>query len=116
MFRRLLIVLVALALTACDMLGLGPDPKIAQREAEAKAVGAACRHGLRSIEDCYAINKGVNKAFIYAGWLEMDGYMRDNKIEGLRAELPPAAVPEKPAASAEEVIGNSVNKATTSTH
>jgi len=111
MFSRLILVLAALALAACDMLGLGPDPRIAQREAEAKAIGAACRHGLRSIEDCYAMNKGINKAFIYAGWLEMDAYMRENKIEGLRAELAPAVAPEKPAAAAEEIITETASKA-----
>jgi len=101
MSRRLLILLVALLLSACDMLGLGPDPRIAQKEADAKAVGAACRNGLRSIEDCYALNKGINKASIYAGWLEMDAYMRENKLEGQRAEIvAPAAAP----APAEEII------------
>jgi len=95
------------------MLGLGPDPRIAQREAEAKAIGAACRHGLRSIEDCYALNKGINKAFIYSGWLEMDAYMRENKIEGLRAEVP-AAEPTRPA-TAEEVITETA-KGKTPTH
>jgi len=110
MSRRFLIVLTAVTLTACDMLGMGPDPKIAQREAEARAIGAACRHGLRSIEDCYALNKGINKAHIYAGWLEMDAYMRENKIEGLRAE-----VVDKPAAPVEEVINEPASKPKTST-
>ena len=90
MSKTLLILCTALLFSACDMLGLGPDPKIAQREAEAKAVGGACRHGLRSIEDCYTLNKGVNKAAIFDGWREMDGYMRENKIEGARAEIQPA--------------------------
>ncbi len=102
MSRRLLIIFAALLLSACDLLGLGPDPKIAQREADAKAIGGACRHGLRSIEDCYTLNKGVNKAAIYAGWREMDEYMRENKLEGLRAEIPlPTATPTAPV---EEVI------------
>jgi hypothetical protein len=103
MSRRLLILLAALLLAACDLLGLGPDPKIAQKEADAKAIGGACRHGLRSIEDCYTLNKGVNKAAIYGGWLEMDAYMRENKLEGLRAEIPPAPAPT-PAAPVEEII------------
>ena len=66
MFRLLLIAVAALLLSACDLLGLGPDPRIAQKEADAKAIGGACRHGLRSIEDCYTLNKGINKAAIYA--------------------------------------------------
>lgn len=102
--RRLLILFVALLLAACDLLGLGPDPRIAQKEADAKAIGAACRNGLRGIEDCYALNKGVNKAAIYAGWLEMDAYMRENKLEGQRAEIVAPAVPPATPAPAEEII------------
>jgi hypothetical protein len=93
----------ALLLGGCDLLGLGPDPRIAQREADAKAIGGACRHGLRSIEDCYTLNKGIAKSAIYAGWREMDEYMRENKLEGVRPEIQPAP-PPTPAASAEEVL------------
>jgi hypothetical protein len=93
MSKRLLIVLAALLLSACDLLGLGPDPKIALKEAEAKAIGGACRHGLRSIEDCYTLNKGINKAAIFDGWREMDAYMRENKIEGAKAEIKPPPPP-----------------------
>ncbi len=106
MSRTLLIVAVTLTLSACDMLGLGPDPRIAQREAEAKAIGAACRYGIRSIEDCYTLNKGINKAFIYSGWLEMDAYMRDNKVEGVRAEMAPTEAVKPAAPAAEEVIND----------
>lgn len=114
MSKHLLIVLTALLLSACDLLGLGPDPRIAQREADAKAIGGACRQGLRSIEDCYTLNKGVNKAAIYAGWLEMDGYMRENKIEGVRAEIqtPSASGSTSEATQpTEEVIQDSKPKA-----
>lgn len=111
MSRRLLIIFVALLLAGCDLLGLGPDPRIAQKEADAKAIGAACRNGLRGIEDCYALNKGVNKAAIYAGWLEMDAYMRENKLEGQRAEI--VAPPAAPAAPAEEIIEEPKAKAKT---
>jgi hypothetical protein len=101
--RNLLIVVSALLLAGCDLLGLGPDPRIAQREADAKAIGGACRHGMRSIEDCYTLNKGIAKSAIYTGWREMDEYMRENKLEGIRPEIQPAP-PAAPAASAEEVI------------
>lgn len=109
MSKHLLIIFIALLLSACDLLGLGPDPRIAQKEADAKATGGACRHGLRSIEDCYTLNKGVNKAAIYAGWREMDEYMRENKLEGLRAEIPlpaPVAAP----APGEEVVDDTKAK------
>ena len=104
MSKRLLIVLAALLLSACDLLGLGPDPKIAQKEAEAKAIGGACRHGLRSIEDCYTLNKGINKAAIFDGWREMDAYMRENKIEGATAEIKPPPPPPPAPAPTEEVV------------
>jgi hypothetical protein len=114
--KRLLIVLVALLLSACDLLGLGPDPKIAQKEAEAKAIGGACRHGLRNIEDCYTLNKGVSKAAIFEGWREMDAYMRENKIEGAKAEIapPPPPAPAQPAA--EDIVQEPKPKAKTAAH
>jgi len=89
---RLPIALALLSLlAACDIPGLGPDPRIAQREEEAKAIGGACRYALRGIEDCYANNPKSSKAAIFTGWKDMDGYMRDNKIEGIPA--PNSATP-----------------------
>ena len=95
MTLRLLITAVALLLAGCEIPGLGPDPRIAQRESEASAIGGACRHGLRGIEDCYSLNTGASKAAIFAGWKEMDQYMRENKIEGLRAAEAVAEPEEK---------------------
>ena len=116
MSNRLLIVFTALLLSACDLLGLGPDPRIAQKEAEAKAIGGACRHGLRSIEDCYTLNKGIAKAAIFTGWREMDEYMRENKIEGVRAEIQASAVADKAPAPTEEVIQETKPKAKAAAH
>ena len=95
MTLRLLITAVALLLAGCEIPGMGPDPRIAQREAEAKAIGGACRHGLRSIEDCYSLNDGASKADMFTGWKEMDQYMRENKIEGVRATVATAAAEEE---------------------
>jgi hypothetical protein len=116
MVKTLLIVCTALLLSACDLLGLGPDPKLLQREAEAKAVGGACRHGLRSIEDCYTLNKGINKAMIFTGWREMDAYMRENKIEGAKAEIAPPPPPAPAPAPAEEVIQEAKPKSKAAAH
>ena len=85
MTLRLLITMAALLLAGCEIPGMGPDPRLAQREAEAKAIGGACRHGLRSIEDCYSLNEKASKADMFTGWKDMDQYMRENKIEGVRA-------------------------------
>lgn len=116
MSKHLLIVFTALLLSACDLLGLGPDPRIAQKEADAKAIGGACRHGLRSIEDCYTLNKGITKAAIFAGWREMDEYMRENKIEGVRAEIQAPAVVEPAPAPTEEVIQDTKPKTKAAAH
>lgn len=79
---RITLLLSALWLTGCDMLGLEPASAIAaRREAEGKAVGAGCRHAGRAIEDCYAMNRKAEKAAVYAGWREMNDYMTENKID-----------------------------------
>ena len=87
--RRLFILLAILStLAGCDQLGLEAASVTAARvEADGKAVGAACRHGGRAIEDCFTLNKRVDKAAIYAGWREMDDYMRENKLEAVAPTL-----------------------------
>ncbi len=86
-------------LAGCDKLEtMLADPKIAQRIADSKAIGSACRYGMRSIEDCYAKNEKASKAAIFDGWKEMDQYMRDNKIDGVPSKI------ETPVAAAEEII------------
>ena len=93
---RLLALSSILLLTACDKIpGLGPDPRVAQRDAEAKAIGGACRHALRGLEDCYTLNPKAAKASVFAGWKDMDGYMRENKIEGTPSVLGKVDKPER---------------------
>ena len=94
--RRLLspLVLAALlALAGCDQLGIeSPAAVAAKHEAEGKAIGAGCRHAARSVEACYSQNKRADKAAVFAGWREMNDYMRENKLEAMPA--PPAATAE----------------------
>ena len=76
--------LVISGLTGCDWLGLESATATAsRREAEGKAVGGACRHAGRAIEDCYLLNKRADKAAVFAGWREMNDYMRENKLEAV---------------------------------
>jgi hypothetical protein len=91
MFRSFLLAGLATALLAgCDMLGIESSTAIAaQREAEGKAIGGACRHAGRAIEDCYALNRKADKSAIFAGWREMNDYMRENKIEAVSPQLTP---------------------------
>ena len=79
--------LLATALLAgCDVvvgaLGIeSPEKAASVREADGKAIGGACRHAGRAIEDCYALNRKADKASVFAGWRDMNDYMRENKIE-----------------------------------
>ena len=80
--------LVVLALAGCEQLGYeSANTVAARREAESKAVGAACRHAGRAIEDCFTLNRKADKAAIFAGWREMNDYMRENKIEPTLPQL-----------------------------
>ena len=94
----------AALLSGCDMLGIETASVVAARkEAESKAIGAGCRHAARSVEQCYLTNKRAEKAAVFAGWKEMNDYMRDNKIE---AVPPPPAPPGDPAVSQAEGGGD----------
>jgi hypothetical protein len=103
MTLRPVLLAFTLLLGGCDLEALLADPKAIQREADAKAIGSACRHGLRSIEDCYMMNEKASKSAIFNGWKEMDQYMRENKIEGVE---PKGAKPVSPTSVAadEEVV------------
>ena len=82
-------VLAALVgLSGCDMLGIESASAIAARkEAEGRAIGGACRHAGRAIEDCYAMNRKADKPAVFAGWREMNDYMRENKIEAVSPQV-----------------------------
>jgi hypothetical protein len=110
--RRLhpLLSLAPLALAAllggCQLTGGEPAEAVAARkEAEGKAIGGACRHAGRAIEDCFALNKRADKAALFGGWREMNDYMRENKIEPV---APQAAAVE---AAPEKVADGSAEKA-----
>ena len=93
---RLLVAAMAVGgLTGCEIPGIWPDPRIAQREEESKAIGGACRHALRGLEDCYTLNPKASKAAVFAGWKEMDAYMRENKLEGAPSVIDRNEKPEK---------------------
>ena len=90
------LLLCALLLSGCDQLGIESSATMtARKEADGKAIGGACRHAGRAIEDCYTLNKKADKAAIYAGWREMSEYMRENKLEPVLPVIP--VEPPKPA-------------------
>ena len=87
----LAVLMFAPMLTACDKLGLpgfgGPSAADSRREAESRAIGGACRHAGRAIEDCFTLNRQADKAAIFAGWREMNDYMTENQIETVRPSI-----------------------------
>lgn len=75
-------------LAGCDLLGIETPAKVAERRAaEGRAIGAACRHAGRAIEDCYVLNRRADKAAVFAGWREMNDYMRENQIDAVVPQL-----------------------------
>ena len=101
--RRLTLLLTIAAplwLAGCDMLGIeSASVAAAKREADGRAIGAGCRHAARSVEQCFALNKRADRAAVFAGWREMNDYMRENNIEAVPADRDTAvaaASPEQP--------------------
>jgi hypothetical protein len=108
--RRLALVLLAAALSGlagCDQLGIESATAVAaRREAEGKAIGGGCRHAARSVEQCYGMNKRADKAAIFAGWREMNDYMRENKIEAQPAPPEPVAAEAPDEEPADKAAGS----------
>ena len=93
---RALALASVIGLGACDSVQqqLGIESQAAKTaQADGKAVGGACRQSGRAIEDCYSIYSWLPRAAVYDGWREMDGYMRENKLETVEPQLPPVAAP-----------------------
>lgn len=110
MTARLFIVALLVLLGGCvdELTKFLADPRVAQREADAKAIGGACRFGLRSIEDCYTLNEKASKSAMFTGWKEMDVYMRENKVDGIPAKIerppPPPPAPKVSAPIEEDML------------
>jgi hypothetical protein len=89
----LLSLVVPLVLGGCDQLGLESATALAaKRDSEGKAIGAGCRHAARSVEECYGLNKRADKSAVFAGWREMNDYMRENKMDAQPAGTASTAV------------------------
>ena len=107
---HLLPLLLVTWLAGCDLLGIeGASAVAAKREAEGKAIGGACRHAGRAIEDCYDMNKRADKAAMFSGWREMNDYMTENKIEVVKPES--AQTTDVAAHSADDEAGDKPAKA-----
>lgn len=87
--KLILVATLIAALSGCERL----TELANQAKLNGRAVGAACRHSGRALEDCFQRNARISKADIYAGWREMNEYMSKNKID----VVPPP--PDKPGAN-----------------
>jgi hypothetical protein len=82
------LLLASASLAGCNLFGgESAEAVAARREADGKAIGGACRHAGRAIEDCYTLNRRADKSAVYAGWREMNDYMRENKLEPVAPQL-----------------------------
>ena len=103
--QRVIPLFLLLSLGACEQLSNAldlPDPQktAALAEAEGKAIGGACRHAGRSLEDCYALNAKAQKAAIFAGWREMNDYMTQNNLPNVPSQIAHPQAPIPPATQA----------------
>lgn len=97
----LLASLCGLLLAGCEQLGIeDPAKAAAAKDAEGRAIGGACRHSGRALEDCYKLNSKALKAAIFAGWRDMDAYMRENNIQTVPASNGKGEAAKKPAETA----------------
>ena len=87
-------------LTGCDKgdSNKEADRDLSIKEGDARATGSACRQAGRALEDCYTLNPESDRASVFAGWKDMNDYMRENKIEDVK----PVIERPKPAASTSE--------------
>ncbi|HEY6512077.1 MAG TPA: hypothetical protein VI032_08875 [Burkholderiaceae bacterium] len=91
------LLLAAVAAAGCNLFGSeAAEAAAARREGDGKAIGGACRHAGRAIEDCYTLNRRADKAAVYAGWREMNDYMRENKLEPVAPQLSAETVAQAP--------------------
>lgn len=74
----------------------GQEARAERYHEEGKAVGNACRHAGRAIEDCYTIYSWLPRSGIFEGWREMDKYMRKYSLETVKPVLPPPENPNAP--------------------
>lgn len=96
--RKLKILMVAGAatmLSSCDLSQIpGLDGKLSLEDS--KAVGAACRHSGRALEDCFVMNPNTHQSGVFEGWRDMNDYMLANEIEVVKPEIQNSAFkPEK---------------------
>lgn len=87
--KKLKILMVASAatmLSSCDLSQIpGLDGKLSIEDS--KAVGAACRHSGRALEDCFTLNPNTYQSGVFEGWRDMNDYMIANGLDVVKPEI-----------------------------
>lgn len=84
--KLLLLIAATGMLSSCDLSQIpGLDKRLSYEDS--KAVGAACRHSGRALEDCFALNPSTHQAGVFEGWRDMNDYMMANKLEVVKPEI-----------------------------
>ncbi|HEX4880618.1 MAG TPA: hypothetical protein VFV39_12280 [Limnobacter sp.] len=98
--KILMVTGAATMLSSCDLSQIpGLDGKLSIEDS--KAVGAACRHSGRALEDCFAMNPKTHPSGVFEGWRDMNDYMLANQIDVVKPEVKPSAYAPPSAAQAE---------------
>ncbi|MGQ5523915.1 hypothetical protein ACUHMQ_11725 [Chitinimonas sp. PSY-7] len=93
--RIFFLAVLVLGLSGCERI----TELANQSKLNGRAIGAACRHTGRSLEDCFQRNPRVSKADVFSGWKEMNEYMAKNKLE----VIPPLPDPPKKGAAVSSI-------------
>ena len=76
----------ATMLSSCDLSQIpGLTGKLSMEDS--KAIGAACRHSGRALEDCFSLNPNTYQSGVFEGWRDMNDYMVANQIEVVKPEI-----------------------------
>ena len=110
-FMSCAVLVASVFVAGCDMLGIeSPEKVAAARDADGKAIGSACRHAGRAIEDCFTLYKKADRAAIFAGWRDMNDYMRENKIEPVPPQVAQSGKPRVTASAGTDATSDEANK------
>jgi len=92
------------ALSGCDRgdSNKDADRDLSIKEGDARATGGACRHAGRALEDCFALNPESDRASVFAGWKDMNDYMRENKMDEVKPLIDRSAAASAAAESKEK--------------
>jgi hypothetical protein len=108
MLRPTLIAFALLALSGCDLFA---SMRGKPTSVDSNAIGAACRHVGRSLEECYSLNPEASKAEVFAGWKEMHDYMDEKKLATMAPSGGAQAVKDPHAVEQEEAEAESAEAA-----